>query len=640
MIKKLNKTLALMLKRIKAVPRVYWLASIAGLSVVAIAVYMWPQSVTFSYNAASTCIGHPTVAPSVLKSDSQAFKMVPSSVVQVASVDVAARGVCFMPLTAPQPGDYKVTLSLPGLSFIQKNVTIHVPSHPVASAAQLKEPIPLSKKLIVELSREDTVFSYHLTVGDKSVKCESAPLSVGCDISSLGLQQGAKYSLKLERYYQGKKLATILEAQIETLSAVALVSSSIKQGEVVYTKPKSLTLLFDKTISDVDVPLVRANGDKKQVATTTTVKGKELVVAWTDELARESVYEIVLKRVEASDGSRLATPPSISFTTSGGPKVKGISVGGYKVPLGASVTITFDQPLSEQQDIASVITASGGARVVGRQGQTVTLSFANVPRCSDVIIKITNDLKSNNDISGGSAWQFATRTLCQLVGSIGTSVKGRSITSYTIGSGPKVVVYTGAIHGDETSTRSLMLRWVDYLEANVRSIPADKRVVVIPSINPDGFAAGTRTNARNVDLNRNFDTSDWKSDITNESNAPFPGGGGASPLSEPESAAIAAYIDNIRPSLIVSYHSIGGLLMANQVGSSLSLARTYSSLSGYGNSTGSSTGETFGYSVTGTAEDYYGEKLGLASVLIELGSHTYHQFERNQKAMLAVLRDA
>jgi hypothetical protein len=368
------------------------------------------------------------------------------------------------------------------------------------------------------------------------------------------------------------------------------------------------------------------------------IKDKKVTIAWKEELERQRTFRIMLTRIEAADGSTLAKPPSIEFRTSGGPKVVRVSVGTYKVPVGAVATISFDQPIAPNQDINRIITASGGARVAGYGDRSVTVSFAGVPKCSNVAIKITDDLKSAQGIVGGSAWQYNTRTICQSVFSIGTSSKGRAMYAYSFGSGTKTVVYTGAIHGDETSTRALMLRWIDALEASPGSIPGGKRVVVIPTINPDGYASGTRTNGRNVDLNRNFNTSDWQKDITTTSNQPFPGGGGASPLSEPESAALAGYIAGLRPALVVSYHSIGGMAFANGAGNSVTLAKRYAALSGYLYPSGGSSG-TFEYAISGTADDYYAENLGVSSILIELGSHSYHQFDRNQSAMWAMLRE-
>ncbi len=225
--------------------------------------------------------------------------------------------------------------------------------------------------------------------------------------------------------------------------------------------------------------------------------------------------------------------------------------------------------------------------------------------------------------------------ICQRVESIGTSIQGRPILAYVFGSGARSVIYTGAIHGNEQSTRALMFRWIEELEQNSRSIPADISVVVVPVINPDGIASGSRVNAANVDLNRNFETGNWQKDITTVTNTPFPGGGGAAAMSEPEVRAIAGLVSRLRPSLVLSYHSIGGVLQANMAGQSTAKAVQYSALSGYKNATG---GKVFDYEISGTADDYYREKLGIGSIVIELGSHLYHQFERNQRAMWAMMQ--
>jgi hypothetical protein len=107
-------------------------------------------------------------------------------------------------------------------------------------------------------------------------------------------------------------------------------------------------------------------------------------------------------------------------------------------------------------------------------------------------------------------------------------------------------------------------------------------------------------------------------------------------MSEPETNAIAGLALRLRPVVILSYHSIGGVVAANQAGASGGLASQYSQISGYRNATGQ-TSETFEYSVSGTADDWYAERLGVASILVELSSHTSPQFERNQKAMWAMV---
>jgi protein MpaA len=179
-----------------------------------------------------------------------------------------------------------------------------------------------------------------------------------------------------------------------------------------------------------------------------------------------------------------------------------------------------------------------------------------------------------------------------------------------------------------------MQQWINDLEVKAKSIPANKTLVVIPQINPDGVSSGIRVNARNVDLNRNFATVDWQKDITTVNNKPFLGGGGESPMSETETQVISSFVSRLRPRLILSYHSVGGVLVANQAGDSSSLINIYSQRSGYQNATGST--DTFDYSISGTADDWYAQRLGVPSIIIELSSSTYHQFERNQSAMWAM----
>lgn len=599
--------------------------------------FFWPKSIDLSYESAKTCIFQPTVLPGLLRSSGESnYRLEASKVVYVANFPIAAVDMCVVPVVAPKEGIAKTELSVVGIP-LKKQYAIVSSAPPRLSKKLANVSIPLSKPLTVKLESPDALFTYKVTVKGVATVCNRQDVQLDCDLRPLKLRQGSKYQMKLERYFNEKPVDVVAQQEIQTLEAISIVSASMKQGEVVYAKPTGLELNLDKPVADSTLRLYHITGEnRKEVAITAKHSDKSIAVSWVDDLPRQSTYELVATTITAKDGSGLDGAYKLGFTTSGGPKVTNISVGANKVPMGATATITFDQPLSEAQDITQAITVKGGANIVGKSGNKVMVSFAGVPRCSDVIITVTDSLKSSFDISGGSAWSYATRTLCQQVGSIGTSAKGRQLTSYTFGSGPRTVVYTGAIHGTEVSSRALMLRWIDELEAAPRSIPNDVTVVVIPVINPDGVASGSRTNANNVDLNRNFATSDWTSDITTTSNDPFPGGGGVSPLSEPESQALASYIGRVRPMLVLSYHSIGALLAANQAGDSAARAGVYASLSGYRNTTGA-TG-TFEYGISGTADDYYAEKLGVPSILIELGSHTDPQFSRNQKAMWAMIK--
>ncbi len=601
-----------------------------------LALTFWPRTITFSY-AGTTCFYQPTLAPDLLRSHSDGFKLVADQKLTLGGVTLGAARLCAIATAPPQEGTSTVALSLGG-SLLRKEYRIRVPGPPKAAVSSvISKPLPVTRAVTFPLSTPDTVFAYKVMANGKTAACSTKNDSLVCDIPRLELAQGERYSLRLERYFAGKKAGTVAAHDVTTLTATFVTGASIKESETVYARPKSIEITTDKDIGAASLRLVRTDGGKQEAVTVKTAyEGKKLTVSWDAELARQASFELIADAITGKDGSGLDGAYALRFVTSGGPKVKSVSVGTYKVPLGTKAVITFDQPIQQSQDLSGVISANGGAVVAGKQANQVFVDFAGVPRCGGVTITVSDALKSDHDITGGSAWRYDTRTVCQVVGSIGVSHKGRSITTYAFGSGPNVILFTGAIHGNEASTRSLMLRWIDALEARPSQIPADKTVVVIPAINPDGVAAGSRTNARNVDLNRNFATSDWKSDITTTSNAPFPGGGGPSALSEPESQALASYVSRVRPRLVLSYHSVGSLLAANQAGDSNARAATYARISGYANTTGSS--DTFEYGISGTADDYYGQVLGVPSVLIELGSHTGDQFSRNGDAMWAMVK--
>ncbi|TMK56497.1 MAG: murein peptide amidase A [Actinobacteria bacterium] len=76
--------------------------------------------------------------------------------------------------------------------------------------------------------------------------------------------------------------------------------------------------------------------------------------------------------------------------------------------------------------------------------------------------------------------------------------------------------------------------------------------MVVPTINPDGVAAGTRGNAHGVDLNRNFPFR-WR---------PLDGGeySGTGPLSEPESRAAYRLILREKPDVTIWFHQPFGLV--------------------------------------------------------------------------------
>jgi predicted deacylase len=600
-------------------------------------IFLIDKPVSLSY-AGATCVKQLTLFPDTQKRvGSSDYIIRPSQQIKLGDTTIATGAMCFMPTQPPHVGVTKVSSSPFGGWLMSKTFAITVDAPPVVHAAILNKAVPASKSLAIPLSETDRIFTYHMRANNTEIECAPKEKATACDMGRLKLSQGTPYTVELTRQFNGKKVASIIEKKITTLSAVSAVSSSIQPGETIYAKPRSLDIVFDKKIAKIDPTLYRVEGSQRTlIPTTLVVSGEKVHLSVADDLQRSANYELTVDTVDANDGSGLETPYKLPFKTSGGPKVMSVSVGKTGVQLGSTAIITFDQPLSDKQDISKIVTVSEGVAAPVKRGAQLLITLANVPKCGDFSIKITNDLQNGYDIAGSSAWSYVGRTICHTLETIGYSAKGRAINAYYFGSGPAVVLYTGAIHGNEISTKYLMDKWVNDLEINARGIPANKTVVVVPQLNPDGVSSSSRVNARNVDLNRNFATSDWKKDITTVNNQSFPGGGGESAMSEPETQAVASLVQHLRPSLVMSYHSVGSVVAANQAGQSGALAGTYSQMSGYRNTTGQ-TSSTFEYAISGTADDWYAEKFGIPSILIELGSSTDPQFSRNQKAMWTML---
>ena len=151
--------------------------------------------------------------------------------------------------------------------------------------------------------------------------------------------------------------------------------------------------------------------------------------------------------------------------------------------------------------------------------------------------------------AAGSAWARDVRSDGVTVASrrIGTSVMGRALVAYRLTQpGPVTTRYLviGCMHGDEPAGTDVVRH-----RLLAASPPPGVALWLVPTLNPDGLARGTRVNARHVDLNRNFPAPDWH--LSGVGTHTYSGPRAAS---EPETRAALAFLDAVRPHTIVSLH--------------------------------------------------------------------------------------
>jgi hypothetical protein len=199
---------------------------------------------------------------------------------------------------------------------------------------------------------------------------------------------------------------------------------------------------------------------------------------------------------------------------------------------------------------------------------------------------------------------------------IGHSVRGRPIAAYRLGTArlARRVLVVGCIHGDETEGLEVTRRLISRARAHGASL------WVVPSLNPDGRAAGTRHNARGVDLNRNF-PSEWE---------PL-GVSGPRPLSEPETRAVVGLIRRLRPAVTIWFHQPQRVVRA--WGRSRALAGRYAQLAG----------ARFAAIrwPPGSGPNWQNQRMRARSFVVELrpGQLPSRSADRHVQAVVAIARD-
>ena len=144
----------------------------------------------------------------------------------------------------------------------------------------------------------------------------------------------------------------------------------------------------------------------------------------------------------------------------------------------------------------------------------------------------------------------------------GRSVLGAPLLYYPCKSECKLLVMAG-IHGEEPETTFLLSRVLRAFDESFDSI------AFILCANPDGVALGTRGNANGVDLNRNFKTQNFSTEkVGSRSILEAPRdtllSPGAFAESEPETQALVALIEKLKPASVLAMHAPMGCVDAPQ----------------------------------------------------------------------------
>ncbi|MCK4918321.1 MAG: hypothetical protein KAS02_00855 [Candidatus Pacebacteria bacterium] len=237
---------------------------------------------------------------------------------------------------------------------------------------------------------------------------------------------------------------------------------------------------------------------------------------------------------------------------------------------------------------------------------------------------------------------------------IGKSVEGLDITAYHYGEGETEILFVGGIHGGYGWATSLLAyKTIDSLKLDSSINPAEIKVTVIPTLNPDGLnkiigtaerfeladapttnidTSAGRFNANEVDLNRNFDcnweaTSKWQNKTVS---------GGTEAFSEPEAQAVKNYIEQNKPKAVVVWYSAGGGVYASSCNNEIS-AKTRALTNIYAQASTYVGYEEFdSYAITGDMVNWLA-KENIPAISVLLSTHNDIEWEKNQAGIKAII---
>jgi len=156
-----------------------------------------------------------------------------------------------------------------------------------------------------------------------------------------------------------------------------------------------------------------------------------------------------------------------------------------------------------------------------------------------------------------------------------------------------------AIHGDEPVSQLMLERLADELVER----PPGRELWIVSCLNVDGRMAGTRNNANDVDLNRNFASTNWGTHRRPGYNP------GATAEDQPETQVLSGLVEHAGAQRLIALHA--GYRMVNWDGAGEQLAKEMSERCGY------PVEHDMGYPTPGSFGTKYGVDRGLEVITLE-----------------------
>lgn len=197
------------------------------------------------------------------------------------------------------------------------------------------------------------------------------------------------------------------------------------------------------------------------------------------------------------------------------------------------------------------------------------------------------------------------------------------------------ILFVGGVHGDEPEGVWLAEAFLNWIQTQCskkkKSFNSNwfkQDWILIPCLNPEGYQQGERTNSQGVDINRNFPSQDWSSEIKAPRYNP-----GKEPGSEPEVQLVMDVIRIYKPKLIIHFHSWKPCIVYTGKPAE-SIAQKLSEHSGYPYQ------EDIGYPTPGSLGQYAWYALQIPVICIEEqeGAMREHIWRRFQWALMDLLQ--